>query len=146
MAFSLIMTATLANFVLIVKIYYGDMVITHNTMRPYYMAFFLLTICMLEISIWLLIQNVLYTKNSWSAISEEIYHIYIFQVAVYLPSNLKFALVIQYMMARIYDSFTLNFFIRFQKTQTLQSIDLVKGEFQKLEAVHAKVFGVICIV
>ena len=123
------MTATLANVVLIVKIYYGDMKITHNTMRPYYMAFFLLIICMVEITIWLLIQNVLWKKNDWKTVDEEIYHIYIFQVAVYLPSNLKFALVIQYMMARIYDSFTLNFFIRFQKTQTLQSIDLVKNEF-----------------
>ena len=63
LTFSIIVTALIANVVLIVRLKYGDMEITHNTRRPYLLSMYLILFCLTEVIVYLLIGNVFFKKD-----------------------------------------------------------------------------------
>ena len=62
LTFSIIVTALIANVVLIVRLKYGDMEVTHNTRRPYLLSMYLMLLCLIEVIVYLLIGNVFFKK------------------------------------------------------------------------------------
>ena len=123
-AFAIVMTALLVNLVLLVNIHYGDMDITHNSKRPYIISMFLMGVSLMEISFWLIVANK--RGSNLDSIVEDVSNDYTLQLMIYLPGNVKFSLAIMYMMSRIYDRFTLHFFVRIQKNLAVENLDLVK--------------------
>ena len=63
LTFSITMTALIANAVLIVRLKYGDMEITHNTKRPYLLSMYLLLFFLIEVIVYLLIGNVFFKES-----------------------------------------------------------------------------------
>ena len=63
LTFSIVVTALIANVILIVRLKYGDMEITHNTKRPYLLSLYLMLFCLTEVTMYLLIGNVFFKAD-----------------------------------------------------------------------------------
>ena len=64
LTFSIIFTALIASIILIVRLNYGDMEITHNTKRPYVLSMYLMIFSLCEAIIYLLSLNVFFKGNN----------------------------------------------------------------------------------
>jgi len=63
--FSVAVSALLINIVLIARIKYGQMQITHITTRPYLIAMFLLITLLIEVCTYIILGDIVY-KDQWS--------------------------------------------------------------------------------
>lgn len=66
LTFAILFCALLANVILIVRLKYGDMEITHNTRRPYMLSMYLILLSLFEVTIYLLIVNVFFQDDYYS--------------------------------------------------------------------------------
>ena len=117
LAFSFIVSALILNAVLIIKIKYGGMMITHNTMRPYIVSMCLLLVCLLEVTLYLIMK--VYFVNDWFGFLNFVKSNPWLEILFLTTTNAKFALVLFFVLTRIFEPHSLAFFISYQQSQTL---------------------------
>ena len=140
--FSLVVCGFLYCLVLIVKINYGDMVITHITLRPYKIGLMIITCFLVYFVLLLSLQNLGTKEDVLSYLVD--YDIYF--IIGWTLVGLKYSLFLIFILARIFEHATLLIFIDFQQALSLQNLEIARDKYKSIEKFFQRSFYVSCIV
>ena len=126
--FALIVTVLLFNLTCLVRIHYGDAIITHITTRPYKITMVLLILMLSNHSIGLVITNIVYVGR-YSEYIEDLKSKPFFIFLLDLPYQLKWWLIMCFFISRTSEMEILGFFVRYQGNLKLQNLDVARDHY-----------------
>ena len=132
---AIIATLMIVDVVLLVRIRYGDAVITHMTTRPYVAAFCLLGAMQLYIlcSVVIMLAKPELMVKVWSHQKLDSFYEKFSASVLTILASLKYFLSICFILLRAFEHKILSFFITYQSKYRVESLDIQKENYQSLE-------------
>ena len=134
LALSLVVSGLIINVTLLVKIKYGDALVTHLTCLPYYISLTLLLTMFVE-QLFYNIIGVIYNQEYTEALYDTFW-----LNAVLFVALIKYLLVISFILTRTFEAEALLTFVFFQRNLRLERLDVAKDTYKKLELRLARGF------
>ena len=138
MSISLLVGGLLINVVLITKIKYGNTLITHLTLRPYYVTLVLLSMALVE-AIYLEVTfgtSVIFTVLGSAVLDAK-------QLTALTLGASKYILIFIFIFVRTQEHEALLVFVFFQHNFRLESLNVARDSYKLLETRLAKGFFVL---
>ena len=143
-AFAVIVSVLLLNVALLVRIKYGNAVITHLTTAPYILALFISTVMLAENVTYLLFSDTFYNQDHTTFLVDVSVNWYsrVFLRALIM---VKYGAVFWFILSRAFEHQILHQFVLFQQLYKVESLDVVRDSYQRQEKAAKKVYKAVVV-
>mgnify|MGYP007118472759 CR=1 FL=1 len=133
MTFAMVVLALVVNLTLLVRIRFGEMMVTHLSLHPYIVSFCLLLAMLVEISVLLFLSELTYRDDLDALVDQMIFPGNSLNSVFSGLTDLKFMLLLVFILTRAHEQEALMVFIYFQRSFRLENLIVARDSYVKLE-------------